>query len=186
MHYLGEGIPEDRALAQQYFITAALNPAKPRDLSALNAFGTLPELVEWACEAPLVEPKGEEGEFTFLTYCSGCHGPNGIAALGESPSFALGERMEKSDDELYRSILGGHGTMPRWSDKLPVNWLRQALGFVRTLEKRHRAGILHVPTHRPPVYFRFGPMSTDFGLPEAPGAAYETNSDLPRDFCRGG
>jgi hypothetical protein len=62
-------------------------------------------------------------------FCAGCHGLNGIAGYVGAPSFALGERMEKSDRELMGSITGGHEVMPEWGDKLPDGLLIEALRF---------------------------------------------------------
>jgi len=54
-------------------------------------------------------------------------------AFAAAPSFAMGERMTKSDDELLRSILKGKRLMPSWEDKLPVQDLQAALSYLRTL-----------------------------------------------------
>ena len=44
------------------------------------------------------------GEKLYITFCAGCHGFNDIAYYVNSPSFALGERLQKSDHELQKSI----------------------------------------------------------------------------------
>jgi len=54
----------------------------------------------------------EPAEKTYLQFCGGCHGFNGIAWYVNSPSFALRERMHKSDAELANSISNGRGAMP--------------------------------------------------------------------------
>ncbi|MBW2292154.1 MAG: c-type cytochrome, partial [Deltaproteobacteria bacterium] len=58
------------------------------------------------------------GEALFMMFCAGCHGFNGIAYYVHSPSFAIGERLTKSDLELEQSILRGIGPMPGWEAML--------------------------------------------------------------------
>jgi mono/diheme cytochrome c family protein len=103
----------------------------------------------------------EGGEATYAAFCAGCHGLNGIAAYIGSPSFALGERLQKTDETLLHSIYQGIGVMPSWGDKLPEDRLREVLAFVRTLEKRYENGIAAGIRRAPPRYFLFGPMELD-------------------------
>ena len=101
------------------------------------------------------------GETTFVTFCAGCHGLNGIAAYVDSPSFALGDRMEKPDAELIESVRNGKGVMPSWGDKLSDRQMRDVLGFVRSLEDQYEAGIVTGIRRAPGLYFLFGPMTRD-------------------------
>ena len=103
------------------------------------------------------------GRGIYQRHCVSCHGVNGIAAFGQAPSFAFGERMEKDTGVLLSTILNGHGSMPAWNDKLPVELLEGALEYARTLEDEFRWGIVHTVDEPPDRYFTFGPMSTDFG-----------------------
>ena len=98
------------------------------------------------------------GEKLFTKFCAGCHGFNGVAYYVNSPSFALGERMEKSDHELLRSIANGIGEMPGWDNMLSPEQRREIVKFVRGLQSQFRAGI--ASGLRPPVslYFRFRPI----------------------------
>jgi len=104
---------------------------------------------------------GRRGEATYVTFCAGCHGLNGIAAYIGSPSFALGERLEKPDAVLLHSIYQGKGIMPSWWDKLPEDQLRDALVFVRSLRKQYETGIAEGIRRAPGRYFLFGPMEDD-------------------------
>jgi cytochrome c5 len=160
MHYLGAGIPKDLEEAASYFELAKKNNFLSIDLSpGLEVPESLPELAERA----MMRPQNHEsaGELTYVTFCAGCHGFNGIAGYVRSPSFALGERMEKNDEELFQSIMGGHDVMPRWDNKLPSEELKEALRFARSLQLEYQHGILHAPRPPPARYFLFGPRSLD-------------------------
>ena len=98
------------------------------------------------------------GERAYATFCGGCHGINGIAAYENSPSFAFGERLEKADAALMRSIRDGLQEMPGWEGKLAVNELRDILAFVRTLPARYDRGIAEPLRGAPAYVYLFGPM----------------------------
>ena len=160
MHYLGEGVRKDMEEAERYFrlaknstspsVNSSVRPEVPR---------TLAELAERAAMRP---PNVDIlGGSTLAAFCAGCHGLNGIAAYVRAPSFALGERMDKGDDELFFTITHGHGTMPSWRDKLTDAALAEALQFVRTLPQQYQNGIAQVLRTPPALYFLFGPVSTD-------------------------
>lgn len=160
MHYLGTGVPKDLAEAERYFRLARANGNKMSDsLSELVVPDSLGELAERAAMRP--ENHDSPGESTYATFCAGCHGLNGIAAYVGAPSFALAERMEKSDTELIGTIIHGHGVMPNWKDKISRQGLIDALRFVRTLPRQYQNGIAQVLRTAPSLYFLFGPMSAD-------------------------
>jgi TPR repeat protein len=160
MHYLGQGVGKDIEEAERYFRLAKDNTSPSVNLSAsAEVPRTLAELAERAVMRP-----GNfdiQGESTFATFCAGCHGLNGIAAYERAPSFALGERLDKNDEDLFFTITHGHGTMPAWRDKLSDAALVEALRFVRTLPQQYQNGIAQVLRTPPSLYFLFGPMSTD-------------------------
>lgn len=91
------------------------------------------------------------GREVFLRYCAGCHGFNGFAFYPYAPSFAMGDRMHKGDAELMRSILNGRGAMPSWDNKLPRPWLRDALAYLRHMNRM--AVIGRLPSNDPPEEF---------------------------------
>jgi mono/diheme cytochrome c family protein len=103
----------------------------------------------------------ERGEATYVTFCAGCHGLNGIATYIGSPSFALGERMQEPDTALLYSINQGKGVMPSWGDKFSERRLADVLDFVRTLQKQYEIGIAEGIRRAPGSYFLFGPMEDD-------------------------
>ncbi len=156
LHYFGIGGPRDTGEAQRRF-----QQAQEANLAgeATRLPSSLSALVLQSCARPRAPTT--VGEEAYSTFCAGCHGLNGIAAYGGSPSFALGERMEKSDDELFNTVVSGHGVMPDWSDKLPREFLREALRFARSLEMEFSGGVLHPLREPPERYFLFGPMVAD-------------------------
>ena len=106
--------------------------------------------VEFAADGP--------GKRTFGMYCSGCHGFNGLRLFSAAPSFAMGERMTKSDQELMHSILEGKGLMPSWKDKLSLAELEAALVYLRELALRTGFGTDPVTDlDVPETYFIFRP-----------------------------
>ncbi|MCB1876724.1 MAG: cytochrome c [Chromatiales bacterium] len=111
--------------------------------------------------AATVDPILERGRTVFLTYCAGCHGFDGLAFLPFAPSFAMGERMYKSDYELLRSIRRGRNGMPSWEGKLPDDWLTAALAYIRFMDRAGREGA--PVANQVPAYF--------FLFPTNPGAA---------------
>ena len=96
------------------------------------------------------------------------HGLNGIAAYVNSPSFAMNDRLEKSDLELLRSVSSGIGEMPGWGGALSEMELLDAITFIRTLRPSFEAGIGQTLRRTPERYFLFGAMRHN-------NAAYRNN-----------
>ena len=99
----------------------------------------------------------ESGEEIYLRFCGGCHGFNGIARYVNSPSFALRERMHKSDEKLARSIRKGKGAMPSWEDMLQPDQIFNLVKFIRTLADSYENGIDKEIRQPPGLFFRFRP-----------------------------
>ena len=108
--------------------------------------------------ATSVPDKLPEVEEIYLRFCGGCHGFNGIAWYVNSPSFALNERLHKSDAELAHSIRQGMGVMPSWEYLLKPTQIEALVGFIRTLAARYESGIVS-DLHRPEQFLRFRPDS---------------------------
>jgi len=98
------------------------------------------------------------GELLYARFCAGCHGLNGIAAFLNSPSFALNERMEKSDEALFLSVSNGIREMPSWGGKLPHHELRDIIAYIRTLRNSYQVGVTLSLRDTPQYYLLFGPM----------------------------
>jgi len=85
--------------------------------------------------APLLEAEVAErlaqARQVFQDNCGACHGYDGVPTLPETPNFARGERMEKSDAELLETIRRGKGNMPPWEGALSESERRAALGYAR-------------------------------------------------------
>jgi len=110
-------------------------------------------------KSPGHEPAESDAGSLYSTFCAGCHGFNGISYFVASPSFALGERMEKSDLALQLSITNGRGAMPGWGGKLTERQIIALIGFVRGLKSRFDQGIAANLRNRPGLFFIFRPLS---------------------------
>ena len=75
-----------------------------------------------------------------------------------APSFALGERLYKSDDELLRSVLSGRHAMPYWENKLSIDHYRRAIEYLRLMDQRHRAGQPPRSDPLPEQHYKFNPV----------------------------
>lgn len=144
IHWLGVGPLKDRDEAQHYARSGGITNLKQLVAAFSEAGG---------------ERNSHPGEKLYVTFCAGCHGLNGIAAYVDSPSFALGDRLEKPDGVLLYSIHNGKGVMPGWGGKLPDNRFHDVLDFVRGLEEQYQAGIAQALRRAPNLYFLFGPMA---------------------------
>lgn len=98
------------------------------------------------------------GERVYVKFCGGCHGYNGISYYINSPSFALRERMHKSDSELAYSIRNGLGIMPSWENLLSGQEVDSLVRFIRTLAPAYESGIDHDLRVTPNLYFLFTPL----------------------------
>ena len=108
--------------------------------------------------APQSGGDAEQGAAVFLKYCAGCHGFEGQAEYENAPSFAMGERMQKDDRELLRSVLNGKNNMPPWRDKLPVQDLRNAIAYLRLMYERKERGEDVRQDDIPDIYYMFKPV----------------------------
>lgn len=71
----------------------------------------------------------------YEEFCGACHGYDGTALLPGAPSFSNGERLEKTDAELLKSIMDGKGDiMPAWNDLLSDEECESVLHYVRSMD----------------------------------------------------
>jgi mono/diheme cytochrome c family protein len=159
MLYRGDGVAADRLQAKRWFEHAAAqgNARARRNLAYIAA--AAPQQV-FAAKAGTESPQAQAsaGERSYVKFCGGCHGVDGVAAYENSPSFAFGERLHKPDALLMASLLDGRQEMPGWEGKLPVEELREILAHVRTLPARYDAGIGAWTGARVGYVYLFGPM----------------------------
>jgi mono/diheme cytochrome c family protein len=164
MLFHGEGAGVDRVGAEMWFWLAAEqgNERARRNLAFLHSMSSaaLDQAPERDMDGAFLRGR-LPGEALYAKFCAGCHGLNGIAAYVYSPSFALGQRLEKSDEALMRSLLNGKGEMPNWDDKLSRAELREVLRFIRTLRLQYDLGIGQSLRGAPALYYLFGPMRSD-------------------------
>lgn len=73
------------------------------------------------------------GKEIFHERCAVCHGADGNAMLPGAPSFAKGERLDKSDKELLNTIQHGKDMMPSWEGVISDEEQHDALSYVRVI-----------------------------------------------------
>jgi len=138
LHTIGPpGVTVDIDEAMMWF-TAAITTSNQNALETQDSQVAVPAAIDTR-----IYPEfkyGGNGKRIYLTVCAGCHGFNGMRFFYHAPSFAIGERMTASTEELMQTILRGKGLMPSWEDKLPVSDLEDALGYLRELALRTAYG----------------------------------------------
>ncbi|WP_206485999.1 c-type cytochrome [Thalassotalea sp. G2M2-11] len=97
------------------------------------------------------------GAKTYAKVCAGCHGFSGIAYYVNSPSFALGERLEKSNATLKKSIENGRNIMPGWGDMLSNEEIAALVIYIRTLAVEFDVGIEREINKPANFYYKFKP-----------------------------
>lgn len=75
------------------------------------------------------------GSPIFQEKCAACHGASGTAVLPGAPSFAKGERLEKTDGALKTTITNGKNAMPSFKGVLSDGQMGDVLAYIRTLKK---------------------------------------------------
>ena len=77
----------------------------------------------------------DSGKELYEMNCSACHGNVGLAVLPGSPNFSKGERLEKTDTELLKSIRDGLKVMPPWQGVLSEADMKSTLSHIRSLSE---------------------------------------------------
>jgi mono/diheme cytochrome c family protein len=180
--HLGITSPSDPVGAHRWLFRARRNPDLPEGLSYVAQAASSADLLDRTCNRP-AEGAGR-GEQVFTMFCAGCHGLDGLARHPEAPSFAMGERLEKSDLELAMTAMGGHQSMPGWGPILPEPWIDDAIQFARTLEAEFQGGLLHRIRDVPDLSFDFGAMSGQYGGAHRGMPFYDSvDPDFDLQFC---
>lgn len=164
MLFHGEGVRMDQNRARTWFEKSAVqgNSKARRNLAQMESIGTSETVLATErrrSQAGLPAP--HPGQPLYEKFCAGCHGFNGISAYVRSPSFALGEAVDKDDANLLVTLLRGKGEMPNWDDKFSYGQLVDVLRFVRTLPGRYEQGVGQSLRPAPPVFYLFGPMKPE-------------------------
>ena len=74
-----------------------------------------------------------EARDIYHANCAMCHGYDGIPILPGAPNFAKGERLDKPEAELLRSIAEGRATMPPWGKELNQHEQLAVLTYIRVI-----------------------------------------------------
>ena len=73
------------------------------------------------------------GEQVYPRFCSGCHD---TLSRDMVPKFQLGDRLDKTDDELILTILNGKGMMPPWRvQQWTDEQLDEIICYLRSLQE---------------------------------------------------
>ncbi|MFQ5757035.1 MAG: c-type cytochrome [Acidiferrobacterales bacterium] len=81
------------------------------------------------------EPQpSDSGKEIYEEYCAACHGYDGVPILPGSPNFSKGERLDKTDAELLKTISDGKGDiMPPWKEVLSEQQRKNVLHYLRSI-----------------------------------------------------
>ena len=83
----------------------------------------------------------QAGADTYKAKCAMCHGADGLAgtpagkAMGAKP-FTAPEYAKASDADLIAATKNGKGKMPAFNGKLTDGQIKDAVAYIRTLEKK--------------------------------------------------
>ena len=109
--------------------------SKQAAVMALAIFAT----VAWTSEKAHSEEMSPQA--LYEENCGVCHGYDGIPILPNSPNFSSGERMEKTDAKLLKSINAGKGDiMPPWQEVLTPEQQKAVLKYIRKLRQGEKQG----------------------------------------------
>lgn len=156
LHTLGApGVKIDFEEARIWFATAQATGYEEQPGASAPSF-PVPDTIKAGLS--IDPPANNNGRRVYLMFCSGCHGFSGMHFFRYAPSFAMGQRLMKSDAELLTSILKGKGLMPSWEDKLPLSDLQDALQYLRLLSIQTAYGVNTAGfDDEPDMYFIFYP-----------------------------
>lgn len=104
----------------------------------------------------VVDPEFKfSGRKIFKTFCGGCHGFDGMAVYPGAPSFLMGERLQRGDNELKRSVLKGKNMMPSWENILPESHIDDTLFYLRAIATLSRYSLFFDLGSPPKMHFIF-------------------------------
>jgi mono/diheme cytochrome c family protein len=83
----------------------------------------------------------QAGADTYKAKCAMCHGADGLGgtpagkAMGAKP-FTSADYVKASDADLIAATKSGKGKMPAFAGKLTDAQIKDAVGYIRTLQKK--------------------------------------------------
>ena len=92
-------------------------------------------LVTLICIGGPVSAVAGAGDSLYQEKCAMCHGQGGKAALPGAPNFADGDRMEKPDNVLTKSVKNGLNAMPPYNGMLSDSQISDILAYVRKFKR---------------------------------------------------
>ena len=154
-----EGISRQAQQAALAYIRGELSGKPTQIRLSSSLLPTAPTAAPTTASTARDRERIELGATIYPRFCGGCHGFNGISTYVNSPSFALGERLHKRDEELAASIRNGRGEMPSWEFMLQPKEIDALVSYIRNFEQFLQQGIDTSLRAEPEKYFRFTPKS---------------------------
>jgi cytochrome c6 len=81
------------------------------------------------------------GADTYKAKCAQCHGADGAGATPagkamKTPSFSSPEVLKLSEAEMIAATKSGKGKMPAYAGKLADAQIKDAVAYIKTLQKK--------------------------------------------------
>ena len=73
-----------------------------------------------------------DGKRVYLEQCRECHGVTGRGEMPGAPNFTRGDRLLKTDRELWRAVERGSGIMPGFEGLLTQEEIENVVSYLRT------------------------------------------------------
>ena len=84
---------------------------------------------------PALAANPVNGKKVYDDNCASCHGADGTAVMAGVPHFSKGERLEKPDAQLLKTVANGLNVMPAWKGVISDTDQADAVAYARTLRK---------------------------------------------------
>jgi mono/diheme cytochrome c family protein len=98
-------------------------------------------LVAMMAATTMTSAFAQAGADTYKAKCAMCHGADGMAgtpagkAMGAKP-FSTPDYAKASDADLIAATKNGKGKMPAFAGKLTDSQIKDAVSYIRTLQKK--------------------------------------------------
>lgn len=76
-----------------------------------------------------------KGRDIYTKHCVICHGPDGRGVLANSPDFARGQGLLRTDFDLVQTVRGGRGVMPAFQGILSGPEMLDVVAYLRTFQR---------------------------------------------------
>ena len=75
--------------------------------------------------------RNEKARALYHENCAMCHGYDGVPILPGAPNFVDGDRLDKKDHDLLKTLQDGKADMPGWKEVLSATEQSDVLTYVR-------------------------------------------------------